>query len=97
MNHKYRKKPVEVEAFQLTYGVAKGNESIPDWGVNALREGGIVIHLTDGIHGSQYAFIDTLEGKMRADAEDWIIRGVEGEIYPCKPHIFKATYNKVNE
>lgn len=36
--------------------------------------------------------IDTLEGQMRADLGDWIIRGVNGEFYPCKPDIFDATY-----
>ena len=45
------------------------------------RDGGIVIH--------------TLEGDMRADPEDWIIKGVKGEFYPCKPDIFEATYDEV--
>ena len=36
--------------------------------------------------------IDTLEGRMRADPGDWIIQGVKGEFYPCKPDIFEATY-----
>lgn len=39
--------------------------------------------------------IGTLEGKMRADVNDWIIRGVAGEFYPCKPDIFTQTYEKV--
>lgn len=38
-------------------------------------------------------YIDTLEGKMRATPGDWIIRGVNGELYPCKPDIFDATYD----
>ena len=37
-------------------------------------------------------YITTLEGVMRADNGDWIIRGVKGELYPCKPDIFEATY-----
>lgn len=37
-------------------------------------------------------FIATLEGEMRADKGDWIIKGVQGEVYPCKPDIFAATY-----
>ncbi len=41
--------------------------------------------------GSYYT-IKTLEGDMRADMDDWIIRGVMGELYPCKPDIFAATY-----
>ena len=39
--------------------------------------------------------IDTLEGEMHADPGDWIIRGVQGEFYPCKPDIFEATYEPV--
>ena len=39
--------------------------------------------------------IDTLEGRMKADKGDWIIRGVKGEIYPCKPDIFNMTYERV--
>jgi len=39
-----------------------------------------------------YLFIGTLEGIHRADPGDWIIRGVKGELYPCKPDIFAATY-----
>lgn len=40
-------------------------------------------------------FIGTLEGRMRADRDDWIIKGVKGEFYPCKPEIFEATYEVV--
>lgn len=40
-------------------------------------------------------YIKTLEGTMRADIGDWIIRGVQGELYPCKPDIFEATYEPV--
>jgi hypothetical protein len=41
--------------------------------------------------------IHTLEGDMRADVGDWIVRGVKGEFYPCKPDIFEATYDLVDE
>ena len=41
--------------------------------------------------------IETLEGTMKADKGDWIIRGVKGELYPCKPDVFKMTYEKVDE
>ena len=41
------------------------------------------------------AFIPTLEGLMRADKGDWIIKGVKGEFYPCKPDIFAATYEPI--
>jgi len=45
--------------------------------------------------GRNPIFINTLEGKMRADPGDWIITGVKGEQYPCKPDIFSATYEPV--
>lgn len=41
--------------------------------------------------------IETLEGTMKADKGDWIIRGVKGELYPCKPDVFKMTYEEVVE
>lgn len=39
-------------------------------------------------------YIETLEGVMKADKGDWIIKGVKGELYPCKPDVFKMTYEK---
>ena len=59
--HKFRKKPVVVEAFQTSVDID----------------------------------IDTLEGTMHANEGDWIITGIDGERYPCKPDIFEATYEKV--
>ena len=47
--------------------------------------------------GDEYLIIHTLEGDMRADFGDFIIRGIKGELYPCKPDIFEATYEKVEE
>lgn len=44
----------------------------------------------------EFLVIHTLEGDMRADLRDWIIRGVAGEFYPCKPDIFAATYDAVD-
>ena len=44
-----------------------------------------------------YVFINTLEGTMYAKVGDWIIRGVKGEFYPCKPDIFEATYEPVDD
>ena len=41
--------------------------------------------------------IETLEGTMKANKGDWIIRGVKGELYPCKPDVFEMTYEKVND
>ncbi|HMN12799.1 MAG TPA: hypothetical protein PKD55_10795 [Bellilinea sp.] len=80
---KYRKKPVIVEAFQYSY-----YEIWPFWFTLANRTGKVVSNL-------EYCEIETLEGKMRCAPGDWIIRGVEGEIYPCKDAIFRATYEPV--
>lgn len=42
-------------------------------------------------------YIETLEGTMKADKGDWIIKGVKGELYPCKPDVFEMTYKKMEE
>ncbi len=85
---RYRKKPVEIEARQLT---PETLYSIKRW-IGAAR-----IH-TDGVPlGAPVKLaIETLEGVMLADFGDFIIRGVQGEFYPCKPDIFAATYEAVD-
>lgn len=75
---KYRKKPVVIEAMQFT---GENGRSVQDW----IGAGMSTTH-------DRQLFITTLEGVMRADAGDFIIRGVKGEHYPCKPDIFQATY-----
>jgi len=77
---KYRKRPVEIEACRLTPG---NRESLAGW-----CSGRIVMA------GSAWAGIQipTLEGDHLARPGDWIIKGVAGEFYPCKPEIFEATY-----
>lgn len=80
---RYRKKPVEVEAFQITPDNMSG---VADWC------GGKVVH-TIGPHGD-WIEVPTLEGTMIADIGSWIIKGVAGEFYPCKPEIFAATYEE---
>ena len=74
---KFRKKPVVIEARQLT---ATERVSILEWigGNCAANDAGILI--------------PSLEGKMQASFSDWIIKGVKGEFYPCKPEIFEDTY-----
>lgn len=81
---KFRKKPVVIEAMQLV-DVASAY-AILAWNVG---KGNIGITRGDG---PVHLKILTLEGEMRADLGDWIIRGVKGEVYPCKPDIFAATY-----
>lgn len=77
----YRKKPVVIQAVQLTAG--------QDDEIMAFME---ATNCPFEIVGDHEIDIHTLEGTMRADAGDWIICGVKGEFYPCKPDIFEATY-----
>ena len=80
----YRKKPVVIEAMEWD-GAVNSATVIIDW---MLANGG-----TARYHDGPSALsIDTLEGTMTAVPGDWIIRGVKGEFYPCKPDIFEATY-----
>lgn len=80
----FRKKPVVIEAVQVNDATFDAPNPNPD-------------HLIGVIYDplTRCAFIKTLEGEMRADIGDWIIRGVKGELYPCKPDIFAATYEAV--
>jgi hypothetical protein len=79
---KFRKKPVVIEAMQFT---GKNAFSMMRWVQEAAREADW--RIADGC-----IYIRTLEGEMRADPGDWIIVGVKGEQYPCKPDIFEQTY-----
>lgn len=89
----YRKKPVVIEAFRWTGG--PDQEEDPAWIYPFLRNEKARIHLIPGF-GIHMA-IDTLEGVMIARPGDYIIKGVKGEIYPCKPDIFQMTYEEVEE
>jgi hypothetical protein len=82
---KYRKKPVVIAAWQLPMSDADTRVFDNDANIIFKRENGMVIEAT----------ISTLEGTMVASPGDWIIRGVKGELYPCKPDIFEATYESV--
>lgn len=87
---RYRKKPVEIEAMRLedsrTSGVAVAEWSGGHYSPDSNPDGSEVMH---------FVVIPTLEGNMLARPGDWIIRGVKGEYYPCKPDIFAATYEAV--
>ena len=94
---KFRKKPVEIEAFQMTEQARWDNSDWPYWLHEAwqkeIREDGALWCDQDPPH--TFLHISTLEGVLNVDFGDWIIRGVQGEIYPCKPDIFEATYDAV--
>lgn len=89
---KYRKKPVVIDAFKWTGG--RDQVEDPTWIVEALEKGDATIVSSNDL-GESVMQIKTLEGTMIAQQGDYIIRGVQGEIYPCKPDIFEATYEKV--
>lgn len=84
---RFRKNPVVIEAVQWL-----GRKIIcppgPEWFADA-EEDGVIKLAGDTLH------VLTLEGEMRARPGDWIIRGVMGELYPCRPDIFAATYEEV--
>lgn len=83
--HKYRKKPVEIEAIQWT-----GDNRDEIWEFCPLS-----YFNTDLETGMLSLMVQTLEGFMQASIGDYIIKGVKGEFYPCKPDIFDMTYDKV--
>lgn len=82
---KFRKKPVVIEAFQ--YDGRNGTKILSWIGGTQLEEDFL----------GDYIEIETLEGIMRAEKGDWIIKGVKGEFYPCKPDIFAATYEPAQQ
>lgn len=95
--HEYRKKPVVIEAFQMTQERRWDNSEWPEW-LNwawnrEIGEDNALWCDTDPPH--KHLHISTMEGVLNIDWNDWIIQGVKGEIYPCKPDIFEATYEKV--
>mgnify|MGYP003643422747 CR=1 FL=1 len=96
---KYRKKPVVIEAFQWTRGPKQMELVVfglaPEWICDAMRAGSV--RLEQAGTPDVTLMIDTLEGTHRANQGDWIIRGVKGELYPCKPDIFAATYEEVSD
>ena len=86
---KFRKKPVVIEA--VKYQSELGNNRIMNW--LAQQDANVKGWL---FHDNEIT-ISTLEGDMKVSDGDWIIKGVNGEFYPCKPDIFEKTYEPVEE
>jgi hypothetical protein len=80
----FRKKPIVIDAIQLTQENFKGLIDIAFTDSNLKNIGNDDVGF--------YVLISTLEGDMKARWNDWIIKGVNGEIYPCKPDVFEKTY-----
>ena len=90
MAKQYRKKPVVIEA--MRFG-RSNSDAIEIWCGGRYSRG--ESKASDPSDFAEWIEIPTLEGIMRANLGDWIIRGVRGEFYPCKPDIFEATYERV--
>ncbi|MBF4602812.1 hypothetical protein [Curtobacterium sp. VKM Ac-2884] len=109
MSKTYRKKPVEIEAMQWD-GRPETAHPMIQWvngidGATATWTEHVPFQQGGYFDGHTYVpriaeraegiYIRTLEGEMHVSPGDWVIRGVQGEFYPCKPDIFEATYEKV--
>lgn len=84
---KFRKRPIVVEARLLT---TENIKSLEEWCGGSIKGTSLPV-------GERVIAIQTLEGEMWADIGDWIIKGVKGEFYPCKPDIFEQTYEEVKD
>lgn len=90
MKSKYRKKPVVIEAVEFN---GNNQREVLGFIYRDMSENGLSGAERMGLP----VVIETLEGDMKADPGDFIIKGVNGEFYPCKPDIFEKTYEKVGE
>lgn len=88
----YRKRPIKIEAFKFYV------DEVPDWFMDRVSTNEVVLVNCSYEHygaDEAHCLINTLEGTMTGRAGDYIIRGVQGELYPCKSDIFEATYEKI--
>lgn len=100
----YRKKPIVIQAFQMTLERRWNNREWPAWLHEAWQapqgEGAVWIDpdapVAPGRKSADQLVCGTLEGVHRITFGDWIIKGIDGEIYPCNPNIFADTYEYVN-
>jgi hypothetical protein len=90
MVRKFRKKPVVIEAIQ--WNGENYNEIC-----SFVGDEDLVFEYYKHPVEFRHLIIQTLEGEMRASYQDWIIKGVKGEFYPCKPDIFESTYEAEND
>ena len=90
---KYRKKPVVIEAFQ--FGMTEKSD-LPIWVKDAFQRD-LIRPFAQHAGSIKWAEIDTLEGTVKVAAGEYIIKGINGEFYPCKPDIFHKTYEKVDK
>ena len=99
---KYRKKPVVIEAFQMTKEARQDNSNWLEWMHKAWQkdpeeQGALYPSDYPNSNGTDKLKIHTLEGDHLVEWNDFIIQGVNGELYPCKPDIFVKTYEPVED
>lgn len=99
---KYRKKPVVIKAFQMTKEHRQDVSKWPNWLQKAWNKehgelGALYASNYPNSDGTDKLRIQTLEGNQLVSWNDYIIKGVQGEVYPCKPDIFEETYEVVND
>lgn len=94
---KYKNKLVEIEAFKYDGDLknSKGEWYVPDWAVTAFENEKIYYDSLDGREEPCELFINALNCKYHVSVGDYVIKGVQGEIYPCKKDIFEETYEAV--
>jgi hypothetical protein len=95
MPKRYRKKPVIVEAIQ--FNGLNFKEIIEFTKGKAFKKEGVGSSANGNGYPQHYEsfYINTLEGEMLTSINDWVIKGIKGEFYPCKPDIFNKTYDEV--
>ncbi len=85
-NGLYRRKPITIQAFQWHWQMGEAGGVARDYDREGMQPKG---------NGKKFWMIPTLEGKHEVSDGDWIITGIQGEKYPCKPDIFEQTYELV--
>ena len=107
---KYQKKPIVIEAFQMTKERRLDHTEWPDWLIEAhdnfnqqdwdngnYQPNVVFPQNQNNSNGTDKFMIHTLEGLHLVNWNDYIIQGIQGELYPCKPDIFTATYELVKD
>ena len=92
---RYRKKPIEIEAYRIENNALV--DAFPEWLIQAHKDGIFAFVEPDKFNPHWVASVETDRGKVFVNWGDWIIKGVNGELYPCAPDIFEETYEPVDE
>lgn len=90
---KYRKLPIEIEAFKWTAGVNQKED--PKWIIEAIEKG--KVYFKNNGTPNVKLIIKALEGELEVSIGDYIIKGIKDEIYLCKPDIFEKTYERIDK